>query len=408
MAGRDVSNTNLGKLEALYDIVDVLSGTSGEGEQKTAFDELLIAELTPVIQLQFPYNINTDLLSITTSVSGDVTQSNTKAVIETGASSSSSASIQSKKVLKYNPGQGSLVRFTALFTAGVNGSSQLIGVGDDQDGFFVGCDDTTFGILRRQNGVDTWTYQTNWNGDKADNSGTLPVIDFTKGNVFQIRYQWLGYGAIKFYIENPSNGKLILVHTIPYANAYTIASIYNPTLPLFVKAENTTNDTNIKIETSSLAGFVEGKLETKSSSLVKAKGNLKAAITTETNLITIRNKSTYQSKTNRVRVKPIFISLANEGTKTVKYRYLLNATIGGTPSFNSIDVNNSVIEYDIAGTTITDEGSELFTVDLAKSDSDRITLPFDIPLNPGDSLTITAESSSSTDAEASVTWEELF
>lgn len=408
MAGRDDSNTTLGKLEALYDIVDVLTGTSGEGEQKTAFDELLIAELTPVIQLQFPYNINTDLLSITTSVSGDVYQSNTKAVIETGASSSSSASLESKHVLKYNPGQGSLVRFTAIFTTGVVGSSQIIGIGDDQDGFFVGCDDDTFGILRRQNGVDTWTYQTNWNGDKADNSGTLPIIDFTKGNVFQIRYQWLGYGAIKFYIENPSNGKLILVHTIPYANAYTIASIYNPTLPLFVKAENTTNDTNIKIETSSLAGFVEGKLETKSSSLVKAKGNLKAAITTETNLITIRNKGTYQSKTNRVRVKPIFISLANEGTKTVKYRYLLNATIGGSPSFNSIDVNNSVIEYDIAGTTITDEGSELFTVDLAKSDSDRITLPFDIPLNPGDSLTITAESSSSTDAEASVTWEELF
>lgn len=407
MAGRDSTNTTLGKLEALYDVVDVLTGSSGEGEQKTAFDELLIAELTPVIQLQFPYNINTDLLTVVTSGIGTVTQSDTKAVIETGASTSSSASIQSKKVLKYNPGQGSLVRFTAIFTTGVVGSSQIIGIGDDQDGFFVGCDEITFGILRRQNGVDDWTYRDDWNGDKGDDSGTLPTIDFTKGNVFQIRYQWLGYGAIKFYIENPSNGKLVLVHTIPYANAYTVASIYNPTLPLYVRAENTTNISNVKIETSSLAGFVEGKLETSSSSLVKSKGNLKAGVTTETNLITIRNKSTYQTKTNRVRVEPIFTSVACEGTKTVKYRYLLNA-VGGTPSFADIDVDNSVVEYDTAGTTITSAESELLNVDLAKSDSDRIKIPFDIFLAPGDSLTITAFSTSSTEAEASIVWEELF
>lgn len=408
MAGRDDTNTNLGKLEALYDIVDVLTGSSGEGEQKTAFDELLVAELTPIIQLQFPYNINTDLVATSISLSGSVTQGDTKAIIETGASTSSSASMQSKKVLKYNPGQGSLVRFTALFTTGAVGSSQIIGIGDEQDGFFVGCDDDTFGILRRQNGVDTWTTQDNWNVDKADGSSTLPVIDFTKGNVFQIRYQWLGYGAIKFYIENPSNGKLVLVHIIEYANANTVASIYNPTLPLYVKAENTTNDTNIKTETSSLAGFVEGKLETNSSSLVKSKGNIKTGVTTEVNLITIRNKNTYQTKVNRVRVKPIFTSLACEGTKTVKYRYLLNATIGGTPSFADIDTNNSVVEFDTAGTTITDEGTELFALDLAKSDSDRIPMPFDFHLNPGDTLTVTAQSTSSTEAETSLGWEELF
>ena len=77
-------------------------------------------------------------------------------------------------------------------------------------------------------------------------------------------------------------------------------------------------------------------------------------------------------------------------------------------SFDDIDINNSVVEYDTAGTTITSAESELLTVDLAKSDSDRIRIPFDIFLAPGDSLTMTAFSTSSTEAEASIVWEELF
>ena len=57
--------------------------------------------------------------------------------LSTGAAANSSAQILSKEPIKYNPGQGGLVRFTGIFTIGVANSTQLIGIGDSGDGYFA-------------------------------------------------------------------------------------------------------------------------------------------------------------------------------------------------------------------------------------------------------------------------------
>lgn len=44
-------------------------------DHKAAFGELLVAEPTPVIQLQFPYNINADLIESRENNLGTVTES---------------------------------------------------------------------------------------------------------------------------------------------------------------------------------------------------------------------------------------------------------------------------------------------------------------------------------------------
>lgn len=398
------TNNNLGKLDSIFNAI------SEQDQQKTAFDELLVAETVPRVQLQFPYNINLDLVTISTSGTGIVTQANTKAILQTSANSNSYAKLESKRTLKYNPGQGALARFTAVFTPGISGSSQLIGIGDDLDGFFVGCIDETFGVLRRHDGAEFWVPQTNWNGDLANGNNVLPLIDFTKGNVFQIRYQWLGYGAIKYYIENPINGKLILIHTIRYANTYIDTSIHNPTLPLYAKVENTTNTTNIQLNTSSMGAFIEGRDEHTASSLIKSKSNTKSGITTENNILTVRNKSIYHSIINRVRIKPKFLSVTNEGNKDVEFRVLLNAEVFGPVNYNNINLNTSTTEYDIDGTTVSTSagGTELFIFELSKNSSDNFTIPFDVNINPGENLVITASSDQSTEVKVALTWLELF
>jgi hypothetical protein len=379
-----------------------------ESLQKTAFGGLLVGEITPKVQIGFSYNINAAFVNTSTVGSGTVTQSNSKAVLQTTAASSSAAYLWSRRVLSYRQGQGSVIRDTTIYTACVDGSSQILGIGDAVDGFFFGCNGATFGILRRQNSVDNWTAQTAWSNDKATGAGALPFIDITKGNVYQIRYQWLGFGAITFWIENPPTGDFIKVHTIEYANAYTDPSIFNPSLPLHAEVINTSNDTNVMLQTSSMMGGIEGK-EAELGNIVSISNDKAAVTTTETNIVTIQNKALFVTKTNRVEIELKSFSYGVDGTKPAIIRLVKNATLGGSPSYSDISANTSVVSYDIAGTTLTG-GEPIFTISVSKSTGDVIDLSqYNIVLEPGETLTLSVEATSSTtDATGSLVWSEQF
>lgn len=165
-----------------------------------------------------------------------------QAVLTTGAAASSSKKVETILPLRYSTRQGGLVRGTAIFTQGKVGC-QLIGIGDTQDGFFFGFDGVEFGILRRSAGVETWVRQGSWE------PGCTWAFDPTKGNVYQIRFQWLGYGEIQFYIEDPEIGNFVQVHRIQYANQNVNTSIRNPTLQIHASTTNTTNATAMVLST---------------------------------------------------------------------------------------------------------------------------------------------------------------
>ena len=372
----------------------------------TAFKELRVASLIPVAGWSFNYNVNTDLVKTTVVSAGTVTQSNSKAVLQTGASANSSAALETYDALRYVPGVGALVRFTAIFTTGISDSTQIIGIGDDTDGFFFGYNGTSFGVLRRQNGVDNWIPQTSWNKDKFDGTGLSGVtLDTTKGNVYSINYQWLGFGAINFLIENPATGETVVVNRIEYANANTVPSVYNPTLPVFAKVENTTNTANVTLQTPSAMAFIEGipgsALSTRNS--IDAS---KTSVTTQEAILTIRNKSTFQSRTNRVRIRFDFLSCSGDSTKFTTFKLIRNATLTDT-SYTDISTNTSVVEYDTAG-TYTSGGQTLMTFQ-CQTESLQIMLDsLDLLLAPGDWITVTASSSVGSDVSVSLSWRELF
>jgi len=61
---------------------------------------------------------------------------------------------------------------------------------------------------------------------------TMPfTLDYTKGNVFDIQYQWRGAGNFKFFAGNPNTGRIQLIHTIENLNLLTSLTIANPSLP---------------------------------------------------------------------------------------------------------------------------------------------------------------------------------
>ena len=380
---------------------------------RSAFGEVETVRPTPIVQIDFVYNINADIVDSSTTGSGTVTQANSMAVLSTTAASSSSAKIQSKRLVKYRPGQGTHIRGTALFTTGAANSTQLFGAGDDVNGVFFGYNGTSFGVLHRNNSIDTWIPQTSWNGDIMNGSGGVNnqssiTLDPTKGNVYEIQFQWLGFGSITFSIENPATGTFIPVHNINYANNNTVPSFTNPSFPIIWEVENTTNATNIVLKGASALAEVEGIVEYLGPR--NAIGNTKSGVTTTlTNILTVRNKSTYQSTTNRTPINIIKYTVAVDGTKPAEFQLIKNTTLGGSPSYTDISTNTSVVEYDTAGTTIT--GGQVIDFDTIAKDG-SITIvpsPIDVFLNPGETLTLAvAATTSTTDATASIRWVEEF
>lgn len=478
----------------------------------TAFGELVVAEPTPIIQLQFAYNLNSRLVAEHNNSGGSTSIAQNMVALSTGAGANQSSEIHSIIPIKYNTGQGGLFRGTAIFTTGVANSEQLIGVGDSSDGFFFGYDGSAFGVLRRHSGsreiqtltittksssvdnititldgetdttvavtngadttvtaneiaandysnvglgwhaqavgptvvfwswdsesksgaftlsnaneavgtfaetvdgasaADVWVVQSSWSEDVMDGSGGSGMtLDTTKGNVYQIRYQWLGFGMIRFYIEDSVTGMFKLVHKIQYANANTDPSIDNPTLPIYLRVGNTSNTSDIVLKTASLAGFIEGNEEFRGPSRAETAFNTSVG-TTIIPILSIRNKIVYQGKLNRVKIRQQILSLATDATNIIKFRLLLDPVLIGS-SWSDVDTNTSVAQVDTSATSCTG-GIELLSIDLTKTDSELINISnLNAFLLPGNHITITAQAvagSSNQDVTVSNNFMELF
>lgn len=485
-------------------------------QTKTAFDELSVAEPSPVVQVQFPYNINTDIWEIRNN-NGSSSVINNMANLSTGAGANQSSTILTKTPVKYNPGQGGLCRFTSLYTTGVSNSTQYSGIGNSTDGYFFGYEGSIFGILRRQGGLPetrrlaittasntnenitinlngvaetvavtaagadsattrvttaneiaahdfsnvgegwevhnmgpnifftsfssgskTGTYslvngggeaagtfaqslagvtatdnvvaQSSWSEDVMDGTGPSGInLDPTKGNVFQIQYQWLGFGSIEYSVENPSTGEFILVHRIEYANANTVPSIDNPTLPLFAGVKNNSNTSDIVLKIGSMGGFVEGRdtLQGLPHALSIESNSIS---TTETPIMTLHSHDIYQGTINRVKIKMTSGRVSTDGTKNSIIRVRKNAIITGPVSFTPLDSNTSTIHRDTSATGVSG-GSVVFEEAVEKIGSVPIDLEkIGVTMVAPDFLTLTiqATGASTVDVIGTFNWQELF
>ena len=376
----------------------------------TAFNDLRSTNLTPMAGWTFNYNINADYIITTIANGGAVTQANSMAVLSTSIASNGSARISTRNVLRYSPGLGALVRFTAIFTTGVALSQQIIGIGDDTDGFFFGYNGADFSILRLSNGVFNWVPQVSWNGDVMNGTGTSGMtINQTLGNVYTIQYQWLGFGVINFFIENTTTGQPILVHRIQYPNTASVPSVFNPTFPITARVLNNGNTSNVVLQSPSAMAFVEG--DGSSQAIVTANSAIASvSLTTPTdqNVLTLRNTATFASKTNRTRIRLNSISCSDEGTRTVRFKVIRNATFGSTLTYTPINTATSVVEYSSTLSSATG-GVLVLAFEISINASNQLLVDsLTIYLNPGETLTLQATSALSTQLDCSISWEELW
>jgi hypothetical protein len=401
------------------------TGMTGRFAPRTlsAFNELLTVQPTPVVQLQFPYtSVNTDYVvtslsgGLSTSGAGTVTQASGMALISTNGGSAAAAVLASKARLHYQAGQGCAGVFSAIFDTGVAGNRQYIGVGNAQDGFFFGYTGTSFGILHRNATGDTWIPQASWNADTLNGSGPSAIVLTGQfGNIYKVQFQWLGFGAIKFYVENPTNGEWILAHTIQYGNSTGLQpSLRNPSLQLLAVSQNNAGVTaNVRLRTSSMAGLIEGYSNLVQND-VRFAAQRTAANTTigvEDSLLSIRNNFTFSSLQNQVMIYPDQISFYNSSTAFCTVRVYLNRIPTGATYATVVNANSVVGQDNTIATTTSSAGKLILTFYAGATSSVVANLSDQkISLAPGETLTITVQSTTSdiTAGAASISWVERF
>jgi hypothetical protein len=375
---------------------------------KTAFEDLSVAQPFPIVQTDFVFSVNPDIIDTVEYGSGTVTQSGNMAVISSGAASNSYARLLSERQIRYKPGMGVRMLATSVMTPGVEGNTQILGIGNNSDGFFFGYNGPDFGIMRRCGGVDHWTPQTQWNVDRMDGTGLSgQTLHTSNGNIYMIQMQWLGFGAIKFFIEETNSGRIHPVHVIRYANTSPNTTVQVPIFNVCLESKNTTNTSDVVIKTPCISAFIEGTIHRILGPRYGIDNDKYLSENVFTNILTIRVKTSYNGKTNKI---PIHINNLSASTsrKPIVIVLIKNATIVGDSAWKDINTVTSVVEYDTLGTTLTG-GRSLKTFCIGPGSGYSQTIDsYAIVIDAGCTLTIAARvpTAENTSISAAINWME--
>lgn len=372
----------------------------------TATGEVIVAQYEPQVAISFKYGVNDYLVNESGSGTYSITQTDSSAKLQVSAASSS-AVISSRRVGKYYVGQGLIIRSAARFNIPMTGLQQLLGFASEAGGVMIGTNDTNFCVCLRKNGTDTFVNQSNFNIDKLDGTGPSGMtIDVTKGNVYQIQFLWQGFGNMKFSVYEPNIGSFILFHNYLYANTYTETSVCNPIYPLRISIENTSNATEVNMYCTSLVAFNEGIIHR--TGPIHFIDNTQSGISTSNvHLLTLRNRTLYNSYTNSSQVYILDIDVANDHSNHGTILVYKNCTLSGT-TWTDYDTNNSIIEY--TNDAIIDTYGEKYVGQIVgKTESTSIhPQSYEIFLAPGESITIVGRENVGIDGIMSIgiNWQE--
>jgi len=129
-----------------------IDGCKGTASGSSAFGENIAIPITPVLQLDGLYGLNSQRFE-TYSFGTGITTSNTLMTASSGTGAYGYGVVRSKRAVRYRPGQGALARFTAQFSGIATGYTQRAGFFSQEQALQVGFNTNgKFGILRENGG----------------------------------------------------------------------------------------------------------------------------------------------------------------------------------------------------------------------------------------------------------------
>ena len=253
--------------------------------------------------------------------------------------------------------------------------------------------------------------QSSWNIDRCDGSGTSGFnINPQKGNVYQIGFQYLGFGNAFFAIENPLSGRVIPVHMIQNANARTTPVLKNPQASVRLVSANFGSTTSVKPKTASMAAFTEGMVKKLDPRFAISNTFSGYNSTTDTPVLALKVNRVYNDVSCFSEFDILRIAASNESTaKTLTVSLYKDARIGGAVNFKYTDSNNSAVSYALltAGTNTVDVTGKIPFLTFAIGPNSAQTINIgeeELVFNVGEIIIITVHTTGAVTGEIGVNW----
>lgn len=252
--------------------------------------------------------------------------------------------------------------------------------------------------------------QSQWNIDTMDGNGPSRFsIDPTKGNVYQVGFQYLGFGNARFAIEDSSTGQFQPVHMIRMANSRTTPVLRDPHLSALWQSVNVGGTTSVSMKGASAAIFTEGTVVRNVGPSFSTSATNTDIDTAEEPLLTIRADRIFRDMTTHTEAfaSTLTVSSITAGNHSITARIYKNLRLTGPVNFSSVNATQSFCSVDTSATGFTSNNSTLLATYVLKGGSSIVVdLKGDsFYISPGETLTITlAASSNNVDGSAAITW----
>jgi len=154
------------------------------------------------------------------------------AAVITGNATNTVSLMESRYTPRYQPNRGHLFSTAVWLPNKLNNGIRDFGLFTAENGVFfrLKADGRLYAVLKSL-GTET--------KEEVIDTSSVVGFDVTKGNVYDIQYQWRGVGNYKFFIN------LQHVHTFNNLGTLTALSMKDPALPAAFKSTRTTQDVSI-------------------------------------------------------------------------------------------------------------------------------------------------------------------
>lgn len=321
-----------------------------------AFSRLRVSEPLTLFEVQHQYNTQPLFWNDTTANGGSIAHlPNESSVLLTVTTTSGSKVVrQTKEHFRYQPGKSQYVAMTGVLGLPKAGVVRRIGLFNDNDGMFFEQDENDLKVVIRSSTtgspVDTSIPQSSWNLDRLDGAGHSKItLNTALAQIFVIDFQWLGVGRIRYGLN--ITGKLVYVHEIMNSNVASTVYCTTANLPLRYEIANnatTANDTNMRQICSTVVS--EGGYNRHGFPFTANNGITGVSVTTRRPILSIQPRSTFNSITNTSTVLPLEAGIFAQ-TNSAFFELVYGGTLTNS-SWQNVNTNNSVIQYDVSATAI--------------------------------------------------------
>lgn len=258
------------------------------------------------------------------------------------------AYMQTYDFFRYQPGKSQMIFVTFNIKGGVANVVKFAGYSDGNNGveFVMNGLTPMVRILSDTNAGDASVSQVDWNVDTMDGTGPSGItMDFTKTQILVIDLQALYVGEVRvgFNID----GSTYYVHHFNHANVETVPYIQSANLP--VRCGMTCSGT-----VSTTMNFVccsvisEGGQEDNLGFLFSAEGTVTAGSGTDTHILSVQPKTTFNSLTNRTKFVLESVDVIVTGNNPVLWKLCIGQALTST-SLTDVNTTYSAVQT-IAGT----------------------------------------------------------